>query len=116
MHELDSLFLVNGVVAALRFYDDGTLAEATGQLDQLNAELAAELCYANGRFLQHNSDMFMTLSGKSGWAPRGWMMAGDELSVCGLSDMACFVRNSEVSFSDVFRTLAEINVRSLPEK
>jgi roadblock/LC7 domain-containing protein len=26
----------------------------------------------------------------------------------------CFVRNSEVSFDEVFRTLAEINVRSLP--
>lgn len=115
MHELESLFLLKGVVAALRFYDDGTLAGAAGDLDQANAELAAELCYANGRFLQHNSDMFMTLSGMGGWAPRSWMMAGDELSVCGLSDVACFVRNSEVSFNDVFRALAEIDVRSLPE-
>jgi hypothetical protein len=41
-------------------------------------------------------------------------MAGDELSVCGLSDMACFARNSDVSFNEVSRTLAEINVRSLP--
>jgi roadblock/LC7 domain-containing protein len=114
MHELESLFLLKGVVAALRFHDDGTLAEAAGDLDRIHAELAAELCYANGRFMQHNSDMFMTLSGEDRWPPRGWMMAGDELSVCGLSDVACFVRNSEVSFNEVFRTLAEINVRSLP--
>lgn len=114
MHELESLFLLKGVIAALRFHDDGTLAEAAGELDRIHAELAAELCYANGRFMQHNSDMFMTLSGEGGWPPRGWMMAGDELSVCGLSDVACFVRNGEVSFNEVFRTLAEINVRSLP--
>lgn len=114
MHELESLFLLKGVVAALRFYDDGTLAEAAGHLDQVDAELAAELCQANGRFMQHTSDMFLTLSGTTGWAPRSWMMAGDELSVCGLADMACFVSNSEVSFNDVFRTLAEIDVRSLP--
>lgn len=115
MHELESLFLLKGVVAALRFNDDSTLAEAVGHLDEVNAEFAAELCQANGRFLQHNGDMFQTLSGMTGWAPRGWMMAGDELSVCGLSDVACFVRNSEVSFNDVFRTLAEIDVRSLPK-
>lgn len=114
MHELESLFLLKGVIAALRFHDDGTLAEAAGDLDRVHAELAAELCYANGRFMQHNSDMFMTLSGEGGWSPRSWMMAGDELSVCGLSDVACFVRNSEVSFNEVFRTLEEINVRSLP--
>lgn len=114
MHELESLFLLKGVIAALRFHDDGTLAEAAGDLDRIHAELAAELCYANGRFMQHNSDMFMTLSGEGGWSPRSWMMAGDELSVCGLSDVACFVRNSEVSFNEVFRTLAEINVPSLP--
>ncbi len=114
MHELESLFLLKGVVAALRFHDDGTLAEAAGDLDRIHAELAAELCYANGRFMQHNSDMFMTLSGEGGWSPRSWMMAGDELSVCGLSDVACFVRNSEVPFNEVFRTLEEINVRSLP--
>lgn len=114
MHELESLFLLKGVVAALRFHDDGTLAEAAGDLDRIHAELAAELCYANGRFMQHNSDMFMTLSGEGGWSPQSWMMAGDELSVCGLSDVACFVRNGEVSFNEVFRTLAEINVRSLP--
>jgi roadblock/LC7 domain-containing protein len=115
MHELERLSLIKGVVAALRFYDDGTLAEAAGHLDQVDAELAAELCHANGRFMQHTSDMFLTLSGAEVWTPRSWMMAGDELSVCGLADIACFVNNSEVSFSDVFRTLDEIDVPSKPE-
>jgi len=115
MVELEKLLLLKGIVAALRFYDDGSLAEAAGDLEHVNAELAADLCHANGRFMQHNGDMFMTLSGRSGWTPSGWMMAGDQLSVCGVSDMACFVRNSDVSFDDVFRALAEINVPSLPE-
>ena len=114
MVELEKLLLLKGMVAALRFYDDGSLAEAAGDLEHVNAALAADLCHANGRFMQHNGDMFMTLSGQPGWTPSGWMMAGDQLSVCGFSDMACFVRNGEVSFSDVFRTLAEINVPSLP--
>ncbi|MBU1223750.1 MAG: DUF2173 family protein [Gammaproteobacteria bacterium] len=108
MPHLERLLMLDGVVAALRVYDDGTLAEATGHLDQIDTQLAAELCHANGRFMLHNSDMFMTLSGTTGWPARGWMMAGDELSVCGVAEVACFVRNSEVSFNEVFRTLTEI--------
>ncbi len=108
MLELENLLLVKGVVAALRFQDDGTLAEAAGELEQIDAHLAAEMCQANGRFMQHNGDMFMTLSGADGWPASGWMMAGDRLSVCGASDVACFVRNGEVSLNEVFRALAEI--------
>lgn len=109
MLDLESLSVLKGVVAALRFYDDGTLAEAAGHLDQIDTQLAAELCYANGRIMHHNSDILMTLSGTEGWPPRGWMMAGDELSICGIAEVACFVRNREVSFNDVFRSLTEIS-------
>lgn len=74
LSDLESLSVLKGVVAALRFHDDGTLAEAAGHLEQLDLQLAAELCYANGRIMHHGSDMLMTLSGTGGWPPRGWMM------------------------------------------
>ncbi|MES1998955.1 MAG: DUF2173 family protein [Pseudomonadota bacterium] len=109
MTDLTSLLALNGIVAALRFYDDGTLAEAEGDLAQIDVNLAAELCYENGRILHQNSDIFMTLSGASGWPPRGWMMMGDALSVCAIANVACFVRNGEVSFNDVFQALTEIS-------
>ena len=109
MLDLESLFVLKGVIAAVRFYDDGSLAEAAGHLDQVDPQMAAELCYANGRIMHQNSDILMTLSGTDGWPPRGWMMMGDQLSVCAVAEVACFVRNSEVSFNDVFRTLREIS-------
>jgi roadblock/LC7 domain-containing protein len=109
MTDLTSLLELKGVVAALRFYDDGTLAEAEGQLGQIDVNLAAELCYANGRIMHQNSDIFMTLSGASGWPPQGWMMIGDALSVCAIAGVACFVRNGDVSFNDVFQALTEIS-------
>jgi roadblock/LC7 domain-containing protein len=109
MLDLESLTGLKGVVAALRFHDDGTLAEAAGHLDQVDAQLAAELCHANGRIMHHASDMLMTLSGTQGWPPRGWMMAGDELSIFAVAEVACFVRNSEVSFNEVFRTLTDVS-------
>ena len=109
MSDLASLFVLEGVVAAIRFYDDGTLAEAAGHLDQVDTQLAAELCYENGRIMHHGSDMLMTLSGTGGWPPRGWLMMGDELSICAVAEVACFVRNREASFNDVFRSLTELS-------
>jgi len=32
---------------------------------------------------------------------------GDELSVCAVAEVACFVRNREASFNEGFRGLAE---------
>jgi roadblock/LC7 domain-containing protein len=110
MSDLNSLSELKGVVATLRFYDDGTLAEAAGQLDRIDTQLAAELCHANGRIMHHGSDMLMTLSSDTGgWPPRGWMMMGDELSICAVAEVACFVLNREASFNDVFRSLSEIS-------
>jgi roadblock/LC7 domain-containing protein len=109
MSDLNSLSGLKGVVATLRFYDDGSLAEAAGQLDQVDMQLAAELCHENARIMHQGTDILMTLSGTEGWPPRGWVMIGDELSVCAVAEVACFVRNREVSFNDVFRSLTEIS-------
>jgi roadblock/LC7 domain-containing protein len=109
MPDLDDLVALKGVVAALRFYDDGSLAEAEGRLEQIDAQMAAELCYANGRIMHQNSDMLMTLSGTEGWPPRGWMMMGDTLSIFSVAEVACFVRNGEASFNEVLRALTDVS-------
>ncbi|MEW6611977.1 MAG: DUF2173 family protein [Pseudomonadota bacterium] len=109
MMRLESLLSVKGTVAALRFYDDGSLAEAVGEIDPGYAGLAAELCYANGRILQQQGDMLTAFSGMGGWTPpRGWAMSGPELSVCAMGEVACFVRNAEVSFNELFHTLYKV--------
>lgn len=108
MTDLTSLLEIKGVLAALRFYDDGSLMEAVGDIDPLHAELAAELCYANTRITHQGSDLLATISGTAGWPPRGWVMMGDELSVCTLSNVVCLVRNSEVSFNETLGLLSEL--------
>ena len=107
MLDLERLVMLKGVIAALRFYDDGSLAEAAGRLDQVDAQMAAELCYANGRIMHHNSDLLIGLSGTEGWPPRGWMMMGDALSIFSVAEVACFARNGEASFNEVFRALTD---------
>lgn len=108
MAELTSLLEVKGVIAALRFYDDGSLVEAVGTLDPQHAGLAAELCYANGRITHQSSDVLATISGMKGWPPRGWMMMGEGLSICTIANVVCFVRNSDISFNEALKLLSEL--------
>ena len=108
MINLESLLSVQGVIAALRFSDDGSLVESVGELERTHRRLAADICYANGRMMHQGGDMLMTLSDTKGWPPHGWMMMGDELSICAVAGVACFVRNSEASFNEVLRVLSEV--------
>ena len=108
MTDLTSLLEIKGVLAALRFLDDGSLAEVAGAIDELHSGLAAELCYANGRITHQGSDVLANISGMPGWPPRGWMMMGDELSVCAIANLVCFVRNDGVSFSETLNRLSQL--------
>lgn len=108
MINLESLLMVQGVITALRFNDDGSLAESVGELERTHTRLAADICYANGRMVHQGGDMLMALSGMKGWPPHGWMMMGDDMSICTVAEVACFVRNSEVSFNEVLRVLSEV--------
>jgi roadblock/LC7 domain-containing protein len=108
MMKLASLLEVEGVVAALSFLDDGTLLEVAGEIDPLHSDFAAEICYANGRITHQSSDVLATLSGMAGWAPRGWVMLGNELSVCAIANVVCFARSGVVSFNEVLSLLSEL--------
>lgn len=105
---LASLLEVKGVLAALRFRDDGTLAEAVGDIDELHSGFAAELCYANGRIMHQGSDVLANVSGVAGWSPRGWIMLGDELSVCAVANVVCFITNTETSLNETLRLLTQL--------
>lgn len=109
MSELSHLLKYKGVVGALRFYDDGTVAESIGEFEPSHLRLAADMCFANSRLMQQSADMVALFSNQKGWPPAGWIMMGEELSVCALEDMACFVRNKDVSYNQILAALIEIN-------
>lgn len=105
MSELERIIAVNGVVAVLRFNDDGSIGECIGNLDESQAHLAAQLSYANFRISLQNSDVLTTMFGATGWSPRGWFMLGNTLSVCTVGNVVCFVNNSGTSFNTVVQAL-----------
>lgn len=109
MASLDELLEVKGTVGALRFYGDGSLAETAGELPQEHADLAAEMCHTTTRMMHQEADLFAAYSGMRGWTPpEGWAMQGDELTVWAVGNIACFVRNGEVSFNELYRAVARL--------
>lgn len=109
MTQLNRLLEIKGMLGAVRFLDDGGVDEAVGLIDTDYAELAAELCFANSRIAQQQADLLMAFTGMGGWSPpRGWAMAGPDLSVCGMGSVACFVNNNEVSFNELYALLYHI--------
>jgi roadblock/LC7 domain-containing protein len=109
MASLDELLQVKGAVGALRFNDDGSLAEMAGDLPAEYADLASEMCNATSRMMHQEADLFASYSGMRGWTPpEGWTMQGDQYSVCNLGNIACFVKNAEVSYNELFKALAHL--------
>ncbi len=109
MPSLEELLKVKGAVAALRYYDDGSLAEVVGELSGENADLAADMCNATGRIMHQEADLFAAYSGMGGWTPpEGWAMQGSRISVWNVGNIACFVNNAEVSYNELYRTLSRL--------
>ena len=109
MPSLEELIQVKGAVGALRFYDDGSVAEKAGDLPKEQAVLAADMCNATTRMMQQEADLFAAYSGMRGWTPsEGWMMRGEQYSVWTLGNIACFVNNDEVSYNELEKTLAKL--------
>ena len=106
MARLDELLQVKGAIAAIRFLDDGTLAEQVGDIAPAHADLASNMCDATNHMMQQEADLFAAYSGMRGWnPPEGWAMHGDEYSVWTVGKIACFVRNGEVSYNELYRVM-----------
>lgn len=109
MASLDDLLQVKGTVGAIRYADDGSLAEVVGDISREHADLAAEMSNATSRLMHQEADLFAAYSGMRGWTPpEGWVMRGDQVSVWNIANIACFVKNDEVSFNELSRAISHL--------
>ncbi|MFP4560325.1 MAG: DUF2173 family protein [Thiohalorhabdus sp.] len=106
MASLDELMQIKGTIAAVRFREDGSMAEQVGDISSAHADLASDMCNATNQLMQQEADLFAAYSGMRGWTPpEGWAMHGDEYSIWALGEVACIVRNTEVSYNELYRVL-----------
>lgn len=106
MADLKEILKIKGVVSVGKFSDEGTLLEFEGDMSEEEAAMAAQVCAANKMMGQMQVDGFTAMSGEDGWTPLvGFSISGPVMSVCVEGNIGVFVKNSEVSFNEVFKAL-----------
>jgi len=107
---IERLVALDGVSAVCSFRDDGALMEGHGSLSKRDMEGVVRFAHAYERMLQGNVDQFSLISGVGNWTPpRGWVVRGDGMTLCGMGNVVCAVENKQVSINRVLRQLEEVS-------
>ena len=102
------MLAVDGVRAVCRFRDDGAFVEGYGLLPERELIKLAHFAHEYKRIVQANADQLSMFTGVSGWTPpSGWMVHGSKVSVCGVANLVCTVKNSEGNLTEVMDHLLE---------
>ena len=105
---LKSLMLLDGVIAACHFRDDGLLVEGFGMPDEEQLTGLARFAHDYKRLVQGNADQLAMFTQMRGWTPPGgWIVRGPHLSVCSVGNLVCLVDNKESALNEVMRELQD---------
>jgi roadblock/LC7 domain-containing protein len=105
---LRKLLVLDGVVAACRFQDDGSIMDAAGILPADMMERLTKFAQWYRRMVSGNTDLLSLFSQMRGWSPsQGWIVHGDQMSVCSMGNLVCMVQNGQGSLQDIMNALAE---------
>jgi roadblock/LC7 domain-containing protein len=105
---LRKILVLDGVTAVCRFRDDGVLMAAEGMLSQDLMERLAKFAQWYRRMVSSNTDVLSLFSQMRGWSPsQGWIVQGDEMTVCSSGNMVCMFENAQGSLNEVMRALSE---------
>jgi roadblock/LC7 domain-containing protein len=102
------LLALDGVLVVCQFRDDGELVEGYGVLDERLMHRMAKFAHDYKRMVQGNTDQFSMFTQLSGWAPPGgWIVRGDQTSVCSVGNLVCFIDNAKASLNEVMCDMTE---------
>lgn len=105
---LKKILVLDGVVAVCRFQDDGTLIEGEGLLPAESMSRLAHFAQWYRRMVSGNTDLLSLFSQMTGWTPsHGWVVRGDDMTVCGVTNLVCMVENGAGSLNEVMRLMEE---------
>ena len=97
-----------GVMAAGEYSYRGDRYHFAGQLGDEQARMASIMCRATTLATHMQANMMKALNAECGCAPaQGWMVRGDQFSVCVYGNIFCFVDNNNASINDVMNFLQE---------
>jgi roadblock/LC7 domain-containing protein len=97
-----------GVLAAGEYAFRGDRFSYSGKLDEEQARMASIMCRATTMAVHMQVDMMKSLGNDCGCAPaRGWVVKGEQFSVCVIGNVFCFLDNSAASLNEVMRFMLE---------
>ena len=108
MSIVPQLASMTGVIAAGEYSYRGDRFSCEGQLTDEMARMASIMCRATTMAVHMQMDMVKNLGYDCGCAPsRGWIVNGDNFSVCVIANHFCFVENGSVSLNEVMSYMRE---------
>lgn len=104
------LLILDGVLAAARFRDDGSLVDGLGVVPESELATLVQFTHEYRRMVQGNADQLSMFSGMKGWTPpRAWVVRGASLSICCVGNLVCILDNAEVSLNEVITEMTEVS-------
>lgn len=108
MSILSELVSLPGVMAAGEYAYRGDRFSYEGELDDEVARSASIMCRATTMALHMQTDMMKSLNSDCGCAPaQGWIVNGDQVSVCVYGNVFCFVDNNANALNSVMQALRD---------
>ncbi len=97
-----------GVMAAGEYSYRGDRYHFEGQMEAEQARMASIMCRATTLATHMQANMMKALNAECGCAPaQGWMVRGEQFSVCVYGNIFCFVDNNHASINDVMQFLKD---------
>lgn len=108
MSLIQNLSRMPGVLAAGEYSYRGDRFTFAGQLTDELARMASIMCRATTMASHMQVDMMKSLGSDCGCAPaRGWMVRGQQFSVCVIGNVFCFLDHRAANLNEVMQLLIE---------
>lgn len=105
---LKQLLDIKGVQAVAHFREEsGEPWQVHGELSEADANRLTRLAHDFKRMTQGHADQLALFVNQPGWTPaNGWIVHGDQRTVCGVASMVAVVDNAEGNLTEVMKGLA----------
>lgn len=106
---LKRLLALDGVHAVAKFREDGEFVEGYGILDESSMRSLCKFALGYKRITQGNTDQLSMFTQMRGWTPpKGWVVRGQNMSVCSIGNIVCFMSSHDGSLSEVLREVEDL--------
>ena len=108
MSIVPELAAMDGVIAAGEYSYRGDRFTCEGDMTDDMARMASIMCRATSLAVHMEMDMIKTLGYDCGCTPsRGWVVNGEQFSVCVIANHFCFIKNDNVSLNSIMAYMRE---------